>query len=286
MTVTDGEGTETEYQYNTSTKQYTIKETLDTTTYTTTYNLTNEKTISSISFPDGTSSTFTYDNLNRPKQITTSNGATSSSILVKADSMGSPREVQATLEDSSTQTTSYYYNSDISLNKIVEPDLKELDLDYDKALRVTALKRNTGTGQSATSQSYDYNDASQLTSTAMGSHVTASYGYNKDGQLRFKKLNNKVITIYTYATDGRLSKLEHKRDASDNTTYSTSTDALSNTSDDVILDSIEYTFNNDNLITEKIRKMYNSSGTLQRTVRLTAAYDLRGRLVEEKYYGG
>jgi len=145
-----------------------------------------------------------YDALLRPRQAVTQNGSTSSTLLVKRDSLGQPREVQATREDGAQETTLYYYNADISLDRVQQPDGKVLDLGYDKLLRVTSLVRPTGSAQTMT-QTYGYDQASQLTSTALGTYATAAYGYNKDGQLRMIKRNNKTVTIYAYATDGRLS---------------------------------------------------------------------------------
>jgi len=100
------------------------------------------------------------------------------------------------------------------------------------------------------------------------------------------KRNNKTVTIYAYATDGRLSSIEHKQDPSNNTTYSTSTDAFSNTTDDLNLTVLTYTYNNDSEITSRSRQIYSPPGTLSRTVSLGAGYDALGRMTSETYNGG
>ncbi|MBW7893302.1 MAG: hypothetical protein H3C48_20260, partial [Chitinophagaceae bacterium] len=86
--------------------------------------------------------------------------------------------------------------------------------------------------------------------------------------------------------DGRLSGVYHKKDVSNNTTYTTSTDTLANTSDDLDLTNLSYTINNDGEITARSRGIYSPAGTLSRTVSMGAGYDNAGRLTSETYNGG
>lgn len=126
---------------------------------------------------------------------------------MKLDSIGNPRIVEATPQGGSPETTSYTYNSDISLATITEFDGKEFGFAYDRLMRVKSINKHTGTTQ-IKAQNYVYNDAGQLIQTSLDGIAKASvtYGYNQDGQLRFLKRGNTWYTLYTYdETDGRLT---------------------------------------------------------------------------------
>jgi len=92
-------------------------------------------------------------------------------------------------------------------------------------------------------------------------------------QIHYHVLLNRNALLIN-ATDGRLSSIEHKQDPSNNTAYSAATDAFFNTTDDLNLAVLTYTYNNDSEITSRSRPIYSLPGTLTRTVTLGAGWCL------------
>ena len=249
VTINDGEGSETVYDYdfipdeanNRELLKLTVTSDAGSATNNTVINYNPNKTIQSIDFPDYSQTTFHYDSLSRADEIVTTSGAAQSSVTLRMDNLGLPFIIDATDENSNVQRAKFEYNDhDLTISKIYESydpnvapntpnsenNAKTIDFSYDRLLRTNEINKTTGSDQSSqviqsTAQTYNYDDASQITQTKMGmiNNLKADYFYNKDGQLRLIKRGNQTVSIYEYDGNGLLNSLSHKKDVNNDTGY-------------------------------------------------------------------
>lgn len=221
--TTDPAGNITIKGYDKAGRLVSVKDSSDAEPTTYTYDGIGRK--SSLEYPNGTETQYTYDDNNRLTQLINSGTENDDVYTYTYDNAGNQLTKHEVVNGTDKGTTTYEYDALSRLKKVFEPGNKETTYTYDAAGNRTD-EVVTESGTITKNAHYDYNAQNRISGytydnngnilsngessftydelnrmkTTTASEVTTSYGYNGDGY-RVSKTSGEETTYYLYEAD-------------------------------------------------------------------------------------
>jgi len=151
--------------------------------------------LTQITYPDSTTTKFTYDVRGRRTSVTDQNGKMTSYAYDDADRL-------TTMTDAATNVTSYGYDTESNLTSIQDANLNTTYFAYDAFGRVTKT-----TFPSSLIETYGYDNVGNLTSKTDRKNQLITYTYDQLNRLVQKSYPDTSTVNYTYDDDSRLTQV-------------------------------------------------------------------------------
>src|SRR3984957_18722664 len=148
--------------------------------------------LTTITYPDTTTSTFAYDSRGRRTSVTDQNGKTTTYVYDDADRLTS-------VKDAASHVTYYAYDTEDSLTSITDANSNQTAFTYDAFGRVT----NTNF-PSALSETYQYDADNNLTQKTDRKGQTIQYLYDALNRLTQKTYPDTTAVDYAYDLVGKV----------------------------------------------------------------------------------
>jgi len=289
LSVTDPSGAKTQYQYDTKgnvasitnadgqTTTFVYDEhsyltsTTDSTGATTTFSYDSVGNMISKTDASGNTTTYTYDSFNRLNEITEPD---SNANTFNYDPNGN----RTSSTDANGNTTYYEYNSKGQITKVTDPLGNVTTYAYggtDCSLCGDKLTSITDAGGNKTTYEYDLNGRLTKETDPEGNVIT--YEYDSNGNLISKTTPDGVKISYSYDSLNRLVELRTPNSELITYSYDSTGKILTMTDQS---GTTEYTYDDSNRLSEKIRMVAGISFTTSYT------YTLSGRVAAITYPSG
>ena len=161
--------------------------------------------LKTITHPNGTETNRTYDQAGRLASITVSQGAVTVSQRVYTFDRNGNRLTQVEKNGGAPETSSYEYDLDNRLTKVIGPDQTETYTLDAAGNRKTEVVKNLSNVVLA-NKTYAYNNREQLLSVADGANTT-TYLYDGNGNQTSVQIGTAAATIYTWGPRDQLAGL-------------------------------------------------------------------------------
>ena len=161
--------------------------------------------LKTITHPNGTETNRTYDLAGRLDSITVSQGAVTVSQRVYTFDANGNRKTQVELNGGAAETSSYEYDLDNRLTKVIGPDQTETYTLDAAGNRKTEVVKNLSNVVLA-DKVYGNNNRDQLLSVVDGA-ATTTYLYDGNGNQTSVKIGAAPATIYTWGPRDQLASL-------------------------------------------------------------------------------
>ena len=289
-TVTEKDGGNWTYKYDTT--QGTLTEKTDPEGNTTTYTYDSNKNMTSVTEPEGNVTSYTYDSENNMTSVKDAEGNITNYTY---NSFGQV----ASITDSEDKTTTYSYDSKGNLTSTTDPSGATTQYQYDSKGNVTSI--TNADGQTTT---FIYDEHSYLSSITDSTGATTTFTYDSAGNMISQTDPSGNTTTYTYDSLNRLEGVTDPQGNSSSFTYDLNGNRTSSTDSNGNVTYYEY--NSKGQITKVTDALGNvmtyeygntdcssaSSGCSSGPDKLTSItdaggnkttyeYDLNGRLIKE-----
>ncbi|MCP4557313.1 MAG: RHS repeat protein, partial [Herbaspirillum sp.] len=204
--LTDLAGEVTTYSYDALNRMSTVV----TTAGITEYNYYRDSRLKAISYPNGTTASYIYDDSGRVQSIDNRHtGTLVSSFGYTYDRNGNRVEQIETHSGQAPETTTYDYDAADRLTEVVYPE-KTTSYTYDGVSnRLTEVERDSA-GTLITDKSYGYNLRNQLEAVfgSLDPSGNVTYGYDANGNQISRVEASGVVTDFTFDVLDRLLRVE------------------------------------------------------------------------------